>query len=273
MVDVIILVFVGGAFGAMLREFVMLMVPPLSDGFPLDILVANVVAAFLLGLVTALHAKKIHSNQVHTMTGTGIMGGLSTFSSFAYGSVVLMSASMASALVAIVYVVVSVVLGYVAVVVGMRIGKRSGDTLLRHPAMASEVFKMESGLQTIASRHPVAETIDRLVEKATALGMHIFARVDHGAGASEAGMPLRPTELLIFGNPKGGTALIQDHQTAGIDLPIKALAWEDERGKVWLTFNDPAWLAQRHGLGTSSADAVRAIAERGSAVAHFAAGE
>ena len=86
-------------------------------------------------------------------------------------------------------------------------------------------------------------------------------------------MPLRPTELLIFGNPKGGTALIQDHQTTGIDLPIKALAWEDERGKVWLTFNDPAWLAQRHGLGTSSADAVRAMAERGSAVAHFAAGE
>lgn len=273
MIDVIILVFVGGAFGAMLREFIMLMVPPLSDGFPLDILVVNVLAAFLLGLVTALHSKKIHSNGVNTMAGTGIMGGLSTFSSFAYGSVVLMSASMASALVAIVYVVVSVTLGYAAVILGMRLGERSAKTLLVHPALISEVFKVESGLETISSNHSVGETIDRLVEKATASGMHTFSRIDHRAGANKAGMPLRPTELLIFGNPKGGTALIQEHQTAGIDLPIKALAWEDENGKVWLTLNSPQWLAQRHGLGDLSAASVNAIAELGSTLARSAAGD
>jgi uncharacterized protein (DUF302 family) len=73
-------------------------------------------------------------------------------------------------------------------------------------------------------------------------------------------MPLRPSELLIFGNPKGGTPLMQDQQTAGIDLPIKALAWEDANGKVWLTYNDPAWLAERHSLGPNSVEAVKAIA-------------
>ena len=122
MVKFVILVFVGGAIGAMLREFVMLMVPNLSDRFPLDILVANLLAAFLLGLVTALHRWQVLSDGVNMMVGTGIMGGLSTFSSFAYGAVVLMSASKASAVVASVYVVISLVLGYIAVVVGLRLG-------------------------------------------------------------------------------------------------------------------------------------------------------
>lgn len=90
MINIVILVIAGGALGAMLREFVMLMVPPLADGFPLDILVANIVAAFLLGVVSALHGRKVLSDGVNTMLGTGVMGGLSTFSSFAYGSVVLM---------------------------------------------------------------------------------------------------------------------------------------------------------------------------------------
>lgn len=122
MINVIILVFVGGAFGAMLREFVMLIVPPLADGFPMDILVVNLLAAFLLGIVAALHGRKVLSDDVNAMAGTGIMGGLSTFSSFAYGSVVLMTASTASALVALAYVVVSIVLGYIAIIVGLRLG-------------------------------------------------------------------------------------------------------------------------------------------------------
>lgn len=122
MINIVLLVIAGGALGAMLREFVMLMVPPLSDGFPMDILVANLVAAFLLGLVTALHGRKVLSDSVNTMLGTGVMGGLSTFSSFAYGSVVLMSASMAGALVALAYVVVSIVVGYLAVIVGLKLG-------------------------------------------------------------------------------------------------------------------------------------------------------
>jgi CrcB protein len=117
-VNFVILVFVGGALGSILREFVMLMVPNLADSFPLDILVANLVAAFLLVLVTALHSRRVVSDDVNMLVGTGIMGGLSTFSSFTYGSVVLMSASTASAVVAPAYVVISLVLGYIAVTVG-----------------------------------------------------------------------------------------------------------------------------------------------------------
>ena len=113
---------VGGGLGAMLREFVMLMVPNPVDGFPLDILVANLVAAFLLGLVTALHGRRVLSDDVYVLLGAGIMGGMSTFSSFVYGSVVLMHASIASAVVASVYVVVSLVLGYLSIIVGERLG-------------------------------------------------------------------------------------------------------------------------------------------------------
>ncbi len=119
----------------------------------------------------------------------------------------------------------------------------------------------ERGLITIESRHSVAETIDRLADAATAAGLNVFGRVDHGAGAEQVGMPLRATQLLLFGNPRGGTPLMQDQQTAGIDLPLKALAWEDADGKVWLTYNEAAWLAQRHGLEPSSEPAVKAIAE------------
>jgi CrcB protein len=121
-VNIVIPVFVGGALGAMLREFTMLMVPNLADNFPLDILIANVVAAFLLGLVTALHRRRIVSDGADMLVGTGIAGGLSTFSSFVYGAVVLMSASTASAVVASVYVVISLVLGYIAVVFGLKLG-------------------------------------------------------------------------------------------------------------------------------------------------------
>jgi fluoride exporter len=118
----VILVFVGGTLGAMVREFIMLMVPSLSDHFPMDILIANLVAAFLLGLVTALHSRRVVSDGVNVLAGTGIMGGLSTFSSFAYGAVVLMEVSTKSAVVASAYVVTSLVLGYIAVIVGLKLG-------------------------------------------------------------------------------------------------------------------------------------------------------
>ena len=118
----------------------------------------------------------------------------------------------------------------------------------------------DDGLITIPSPHPVGQTIDRLSGAATAAGLRIFVRVDHRSGAQEVGMPLRATELLIFGNPTGGTPLMQDRQTIGIDLPLKALAWEDEEGRVWLTYNDPAWVARRHGLSSDAEASVAAIA-------------
>jgi uncharacterized protein (DUF302 family) len=118
----------------------------------------------------------------------------------------------------------------------------------------------ENGLVTVESHFGVAETIDRLVSTVTDAGLRVFARIDHAAGARAVEAALRPTELLIFGHPQGGTPLMLDRQSAGIDLPIKALAWKDENGKVWLSYNDAHWLAERHGLGEASRDAVAAIA-------------
>jgi len=116
-----------------------------------------------------------------------------------------------------------------------------------------------TGLVTIRSQVSVSETIDRIVAGATRRGLIVFARIDHADGAEKVGMRLRPTELVIFGHPRGGTPLMIDRQTAGIDLPVKALAWEDAEGKVWLSYNDARWLMVRHGLGPQSVDAVDAI--------------
>jgi uncharacterized protein (DUF302 family) len=117
------------------------------------------------------------------------------------------------------------------------------------------------GLITIQSEHSVKETIDRLVSIVQSKGMTVFSRIDHADNALKQGMPLRPTELLIFGNPKAGTVLMQDKQESGIDLPIKALAWQDESGKTWLTYNRVKWIADRHGLTEKTAAVVKAIEE------------
>ena len=93
----------------------------------------------------------------------------------------------------------------------------------------------------------------------------MFARIDHAAGAAEVGLTLRPTELIIFGNARGGTPLMQASQTTGIDLPLKVLVWEDTAGKTWLSYNEPSWIARRHGVANADAivskmaDLLRAI--------------
>jgi uncharacterized protein (DUF302 family) len=102
------------------------------------------------------------------------------------------------------------------------------------------------GMISVKSPHSVKETITRLEDMAKQRGLNIFARIDHAAGAAKINKTLRPTELLIFGNPQGGTPLMECAQTMGIDLPLKALAWEDDKGVVWLGYNDPAYLAKRH---------------------------
>ncbi len=131
---------------------------------------------------------------------------------------------------------------------------------------------MADGLITLRSAYPVAETIDRLADAVTQVGLHIFARVDHAAGAEQVGMSLRPTELLIFGQARGGTPLMQEGQTAGIDLPLKALAWTDAAGQTWLGYNDPEWIAHRHGLGERSAQPVQAMRAALARLAGAAAG-
>ncbi len=112
------------------------------------------------------------------------------------------------------------------------------------------------GLITIKSSFGPEETMKRLEAEVKAKGLTVFAHVDHAAGAAAAGLPLRPTDLLIFGNAKGGTPLMQQAQTIGIDLPLKALVWQDAQGATWLSYNDPAYLAGRHGVGEPAKAAI-----------------
>ncbi len=104
----------------------------------------------------------------------------------------------------------------------------------------------DSGLVSVKSTHSVKKTADRLESALKAKGMKVFNRVDHAQGAKSVNKTLRPTELIIFGNPKIGTVLMQCKQSIGIDLPQKALVWEDSTGQVWLSYNNPKYLAERH---------------------------
>jgi uncharacterized protein (DUF302 family) len=112
---------------------------------------------------------------------------------------------------------------------------------------------MVEGMVSVESHLAPAEALDRLSRIVTEKGLTIFARIDHEAGAKAVGMDLRPTVLLIFGNAKAGTPLMEAAQTAGIDLPLKVLAWQDADGKNWLGYNDPVWIGERHGAGASPA--------------------
>lgn len=105
----------------------------------------------------------------------------------------------------------------------------------------------DDGLIKVESRYSPKATMDRFETVVLEKKMKVFVRIDHAAGAASIGEDLRPTELLVFGNPKGGTPFMKCAQTVGIDLPLKALVWQDENGKVWLGYNDPAYLAKRHG--------------------------
>jgi uncharacterized protein (DUF302 family) len=118
----------------------------------------------------------------------------------------------------------------------------------------------DNGLITVPSAHNVKGSLDRLEAYVKSKGMTVFARIDHAAGANEAGLALRPTELLIFGNARAGTPLMQAHQSIGIDLPLKVLAFEDAAGKVWLAYNAPAWLAARHGDPAQGGDVAKRMA-------------
>jgi uncharacterized protein (DUF302 family) len=109
------------------------------------------------------------------------------------------------------------------------------------------------GLVTIASAHSASETIERLDKLLRDKGVQVFARIDHAEGARKVNLPLRSTTVLLFGNPQVGTPLMQSKQTAGIDLPLKALVWEDEAGKVWLTYNRAEYIAARHHIGDHDA--------------------
>lgn len=112
----------------------------------------------------------------------------------------------------------------------------------------SSLATAADGLIAVKSPHGAKETMNRFEDLAKQRGLIIFARIDHAAGAAKVGKTLRPTEVLVFGNPQGGTPLMECAQSAGIDLPLKALVWEDASAQVWLGYNDPVFLAQRHGV-------------------------
>ena len=123
------------------------------------------------------------------------------------------------------------------------------------------------GLITIKSRFGPEETMNRFEAEVRARGMTVFAHIDHAASAAAVGLPLRPTELLIFGHAKTGTPLMQSTQMLGIDLPLKALVWQDASGTAWLSYNDPAFLAHRHGLDGADNTTVNAMATALEAIA------
>jgi uncharacterized protein (DUF302 family)/uncharacterized membrane protein YidH (DUF202 family) len=135
----------------------------------------------------------------------------------------------------------------------MRLPPPSGYRERSHP-MRSDMSSANasppaaSGVVSVPSRHNVAQTLERMEAVLKQKEIRLFARIDHAAGAREAGLSLRPTTVLLFGNPQAGTPLMQSQQTIGIDLPLKALVWEDEAGRAWLTYNDPRYLAERYGV-------------------------
>ncbi len=117
----------------------------------------------------------------------------------------------------------------------------------------SALAQTADGLVTVTSPHSATQTMARLEAAVKERNLNVIAKIDHAAGAAKINKTLRPTELLIFGNPQGGTPLMECAQTAGIDLPLKALVWQDAGGKILLSYNDPAYLAKRHGAAACPA--------------------
>ena len=115
-------------------------------------------------------------------------------------------------------------------------------------ASVSTAANSMDGMIALKSPFSATQTMNRMETAVKARGLRVFNRIDHAAGAASIGQTLRPTALLIFGNPQGGTPLMECGQTAGIDLPLKALVWQDAGGQVWLGYGDPAAIAQRHAL-------------------------
>jgi uncharacterized protein (DUF302 family) len=124
-------------------------------------------------------------------------------------------------------------------------------------------MKAGDGIVSKESKYSVPETLDRVDALLQSKGIKIFVRVDHSGEAEKAGLKMPPTQLLIFGNPKGGTPVMLAAPTAAIDLPLKALAWQDADGKVWLSYNDPEYLKKRYGL---TDDQIKTIAGTGSLI-------
>ncbi len=128
------------------------------------------------------------------------------------------------------------------------------------------------GLVTIPSSYGPKETIERLKAGIAAHGLGLFAEIDHAQNAKDAALALPPETVLVFGSAAAGTPLMQANQAAGIDLPLKALVWQDGAGKTWISYNDPVWIAERHGLSAHPMHIAVRMREGLEAIASKAAG-
>jgi uncharacterized protein (DUF302 family) len=138
----------------------------------------------------------------------------------------------------------------------MLVANRDGGDL---HGLSGGVTMATTGLTAVPSYPGPSETMIHLEAAINAAGMTVFARIDHGAAAAAPHLPLGPTELVIFGNAKGGTPSMQTNQAVGIDLPLKAVIYQDAAGKVWVAYNDPSWLVERHALGSEAVPIVAAM--------------
>lgn len=153
------------------------------------------------------------------------------------------------------------------------LGLRAGAALIAAAVLIWGACGMAAdGLTTIKSNYGPKETIERLEGEIKSKGLTVFARIDHAAGATQAGLPLRPTYLFIFGNAKGGTPLMQADQEVGIDLPLKILVWQDQADQTWLSYNDPHWIAKRHGLSGDKDAVINALTNAVRSIAGAAGG-
>ena len=128
------------------------------------------------------------------------------------------------------------------------------------------------GLISFRSIHNPADTVDLLKIAIVSKGMTVMAEIDHADAAKKVGQVLRPTTVLLFGNPKSGTSLMQKGQTIGIDLPLKILVWQSEDGETWLSYNDPFWLTRRHNINGSALETAEAMSNALIAIARLASG-
>ena len=135
----------------------------------------------------------------------------------------------------------------------------------------SDSLPIVEGLTTTPSRFGPKETVARLEQEVRAKGLTIFAVIDHAAGAADVGISLRSTTVIIFGNARGGTPLMQSAQTCGIDLPLKALVWQDAAGQTWISYNQPEWIVRRH-CAVNAEDSVTKMADLLTAISRTAAG-
>lgn len=146
----------------------------------------------------------------------------------------------------------------IALVIGLLIGGAIGSWQSRR-RMENMTSSREQGIVNLQSRSSVAETAQRLAGIIESQGMTVFARIDQRAAANTVGLDMKPMVLLVFGNPKAGTPLMKKYPSLAIDLPLKALIWEDEGGRVWISYNSPEYLMQRHGLAEKPFKATEAI--------------